>query len=222
MNETNLDYRTHTGNGSSTPAVVNLITSNFVDGKTYCNYSQFYAVRRSTGQNVFIGWDQDCKTITLPPTPTPTPTATPTPTPTPTITPTPTPGPTPTVNITEVGFTGDRKIKQLRVAGNPWIEDVDGTVPTWKASNNPKFPVAYLKGTSPTLWAKFSITPTLTNSQSAQIRVLKGNTPVTSSPIPVSLIGSEVRVNNIGIPFTSLETAPGANQFVKKSEYEFK
>ncbi len=222
MNETDLDYRTSTGNGSSVPAVVNLSTSNFVSGKTYCNYGQFYAVRRTTGQARFLRVDEDCKTIPLPPTPTPTPTPTPCdpvneP---PCQTPTPTPTSTPTVRITEVGFTGDRKIKRLRIEGNPWIEETDGTVPTWTTNNNPEFPVAYLKGTSPTLWAGFSITPTLTTSQTAQIRVLRENTPVTSSPIPVTLTGNQVRVNNIGIPFTNLETASGANQFVKKSEYE--
>jgi hypothetical protein len=227
MPETNLDYRISRGSGSSRAAVINLATFNFVDGKRYCNYSNYYAVRHSTNYWHFIGPDQDCKTIMVSSTPTPTPTPTPTitptptPTPTPTITPTPTPGPTPTVRITEVGFTGDRKIKQLKVAGNPWIEETDGTVPTWKATANPKFPVAYLKGTSPTLWAKFSITPTLTTSQSAQIRVLNGNIPLTSSPMTATLIGSEVRVNNIGIPFSNLEPDPRASVAVRKTDYEF-
>ena len=86
--ETDLDYRTSTGSGSSIAAVINLSTTNFVSGKTYCNYTNYFAVRRSTGQISYIGYFYDCKTIPLPPPP-----PTPTPTPPPTATPTPTPCP---------------------------------------------------------------------------------------------------------------------------------
>ena len=48
-----------TGNGSATPAVINMSTANFVNGMTYCNYTTFFAVRRSTGQITNIGWMQD-------------------------------------------------------------------------------------------------------------------------------------------------------------------
>ncbi len=87
--ETNLDYRTSTGNGSSVAAVMYLSTSNFVIGKTYCSYTNYFAVRRSGGQSSYIGYFQDCKKIT--PSPTPTPTTSPTPV----ITPTPSPTPCP-------------------------------------------------------------------------------------------------------------------------------
>lgn len=88
MNETNLDHRISTGNGSSVMAQIFLSTSNFVSGKTYCNYTNFFAILRSNGYVDYIGSLQDCKMIAAAPTPTPTPTATPTP-----VTPTPTPTP---------------------------------------------------------------------------------------------------------------------------------
>ncbi len=90
-NETDLDSKYNVGNGSVTAAVVNLLTSNFVGGKTYCNYTTPFAIRRSNGQRYSFPAGEQCRTI-IPPTPTPTPTATPTPTLTPTPCPSPVPG----------------------------------------------------------------------------------------------------------------------------------
>lgn len=105
--ETDLDFKASTGYSSYIDAVINLSTTNFVSGKTYCNYTNYFAVRRWGGQSSYIGFFQDCKTITASPTPTPTPpictplangslpqsdgSLPPCPTPTPTATPTPTP-----------------------------------------------------------------------------------------------------------------------------------
>jgi hypothetical protein len=148
------------------------------------------------------------------PTPSPTPTITPTPTPTPSPSPTPV---NPTVNITEAGFTGDRKIRQFKVSGQPYIDEPDGSTPTWKSNNNPEFPVAYRSGISPTMFAKFSISPALTGSRSAKIQVKKGLAVVTSFPIDVNLIGSAVSVSGFNIPFSGLER----DQFIKMGKYEF-
>lgn len=190
-----------------------MFTTNFVYGMTYCNYTNVLAINRYTGQSSFLRFFQDCKTISPPPTPTPTPTPNPTPTPVPT--PTPTPGLTPTVKVIEVGFTGDRLIRQYAVAGQPYI-DPDGTVPTWKRTNNPNFPVAYHKGVDPVLFAKFTISPAQSTSRPAQIRFRMGNK--WSSSKNVDLLGSSVSTSQIVMPFSNLETGP----FVKKSRYEFK
>ena len=253
--ETSLDAGQDFGMGYWDDAVVELFTTNYVPGKTYCTFSQhaiwsYYVIGGGGSywdpfgysfmqggwdgpwggspfgyyyvgtQRHFIGWTEACITIPIPPTPTPDPCdpqnfiegcATPTPTPS------PTPVPSPTVQISEVGFTGDRLIRRLGVSGEPYIDSPDGTTSTWKDNNNPDYPVAYLKGTSPILFAKFTIQPTLTSNVSAHVRIKRGGTIVTASNIPVTLTGSEIRVDNISIPFSNLES----DQYVKMSKYKF-
>lgn len=122
--ETDLDFRTSTGNGSSVAAVINLSTTNFVSGKTYCNYTNYFTVRRSTGQISYIGFIQDCKTIISSPTPTPTPPCTPLadgslpPCPTPTPTATPSPSPTVTISMIDVVEKHGEKVIMVSVANN--------------------------------------------------------------------------------------------------------
>lgn len=255
--ETSLDHGRMVGYADIIPAVVNLQTSNYVEGKTYCTFSQhavygyhYYVSGGSTWwfdpfrysfmsgstpwggfpftyyytipQRYRLGFTEACITIPFP---------NPTPTPTPgclssnplgceeTPTPTPTPQPSPTVKLKEVGFKGDRPIRQLEVSGNPYIEEptADGTVTTWRTDDNPDYPVAYMKGTDPVVFAKLTITPALQTSQSVLLRIKRGMGIVTSSNVTVNLVGSEVRTPDITIPFSNLESG----QFIKKSEYKF-
>jgi hypothetical protein len=136
---------------------------------------------------------------------------------TPTPTPTPTPTSTPTVGLSEVGFTGDRKIRRFEEQGQPYIDEPDGSTATWRRNNNPDFPVAYKKGTSPTLFAKLTISPPAVTAQNVQIRIIYRNAVVTST-INVPLLGNEVRVDGISIPFSNLESG----EFIKKGEYTFR
>lgn len=225
-NEIPLDSGYDVGYANIFDAEVYLFSTNYVEGKRYCTSSTHFVIDAYTGNRSVVARLSPCITIPIPPTPTPTPTPTPCdsdsgfvpcPTPTPTPTPTPAPTATPTVKITEVGFTGDRKIRQFEVSGQPYIDEPDGSTATWKTTGNPKFPVAYKKGTNLTLFAKFSITPTLTMSQAAQIRVKRDNSVVTSAPIDVTLIGNQIRVDDISIPFSNLESG----EFIRKKEYKF-
>lgn len=257
--ETSLDQGSMIGYADTIPAVVNLQTSNYLEGKTYCTYSQhaaygyYYYVSGGSSwwfdpfrytfmsggtpwggfpftyyytipRRYRLGTTQACVTIPFPD---------PTPTPTPGClgsnpigcqgTPTPTPTPNPTVKLNEVGFIGDRPIRQIKEVGNPYIEapDADGTVTTWHSNDNTKFPVAYKRGTNPTVFAKLTITPALTTAQTALLRIKRGDDVVTSSDVTVNLIGSEVRTTNMTILFSKLEDFATHPFIIKKGEYKF-
>lgn len=217
----------------------NLFAYPYIDGyhptfyalsnQTYCVNSRhgtwvlgFYNYRFSTSV---------CHTFPIPP---PTPTPTPTPdceplaegalpppcvTPTPTPPPNPLPSPTPAVKVNAVGFSGDKPIRQFNVLpGQPIIDESDGTVPTWARTDNPKHPVAYVRGpnASVTLFVDLGINPAQSTPRNATLQIKKGPVPIATN-IPVSIVGGAVRVSGISIPFSRLESG----QFVKMSEYEF-
>ncbi len=165
----------------------------------------------------------------LPPTPTPTPTPDcqpltagempPCVTPTATPPPSPLPTPSPVVKVNAVGFSGDKPIRQFNVLpGQPIIDEQDGTVPTWTKTNDPEFPVAYVRGPNATVtvFVDLGINPTQSTARNAMLRVKKGSVEL-ATDLPVSIVGGAVRVSGISIPYAKLESG----QFVKMSEYEF-
>jgi hypothetical protein len=58
--------------------------------------------------------------------------------------------------LTEVGFSGDHKIKR---DADATVIDTDDSTPIWKRDNSVDEPVAYTQGTNPTAFAKFNTQP---------------------------------------------------------------
>jgi hypothetical protein len=135
--------------------------------------------------------------------------------PTPTPTPTPTPAATPQVTITEVGFKSDHKIKKL---SDDTTIDPDDNASTWVSgrSTNIDFPVAYTKGTRPTIFAKLNVAQANSNYTTASVRVKQGSTVLaTVANVNMAANGS-VQISSI--PFT----ADLSDQtMVKMSKYTF-
>jgi len=119
------------------------------------------------------------------------------------------------VTITEVGFKSDHKIKKF---SDDTTIDPDDNAPTWVSgrSTNNEFPVAYTKGTRPTLFAKLNVAQANSNYTTASVRVKEGSTVLaTVANVNVAANGS-VQISSI--PFTadlSDET------MVKMSKYTF-
>jgi hypothetical protein len=68
-----------------------------------------------------------------------------------------------TVQITELGFTGDHLLTSVPswgAAAGPAIDAPDGSAPTWSLAGI-DLPVAYTKGTPPTMFARFLVTPAM-------------------------------------------------------------
>lgn len=137
------------------------------------------------------------------------------PTPTPTPTPPPPPAPTPKVTITEVGFKGDHKIKRF---SDDTVIDPDDNAPTWVVgrSTNDQFPVAYTKGTRPTIFAKLTVEQADSSYTTATVRVKLGDTVLATVPnVNVAANGS---VQLSSIPFSA--DLPDESK-VKMSKYTF-
>jgi len=70
--------------------------------------------------------------------------------------------------VEEVGFTGDHMI--TRWSSGVEIDDPDGSAPVWTSAGGASAPVCYTKGTPPTMFAKFTVTPSISPAIAA-IRV---------------------------------------------------
>ncbi len=205
--ETDLDSKYNVGYGSVTPAVVNLSTSNFVGGKTYCNYTVPFQIRRSTGQRRASPASEQCKTINIQPTPTPT------------ITPNPTPTPTPTpviIEVNSVGFGGDYPV--YKFPAGTLIPD-----PTWTkgSSTNAGNVVAYTKGTETSvmkLSANFTLTTPPVQGQpvNVKVRVKNQSSVIATTEYNISVTGSTFSLQDLQVT-TALEATPQ----VKKGNYTF-
>lgn len=220
FNETSLDSGISTGYGSSIAAELNLATSNFVNGKTYCDYTTTIAVRRSTGQTSVIDRRQDCKTINEPPpTPTPTPGCTPLTNgslpPCPSPTPTPTPTPTPIViEVNTVGFDVDYSVYKFLTG--ILIPD-----PTWTKGSpaNTGNVFAYKKGTETTalkLSAGFTLSSPPGQPLNAKVRVKYNGSPIAETNTSVLVSGSTFSIQDLQVT-SVLEATPR----VKKGNYTF-
>ena len=134
---------------------------------------------------------------------------------TPTPTPTPTTSPTPKLTVTEVGFKNDHKIK--RFADGTTIDAGDNE-PTWVAgrSTNDQFPVAYTKGTRPTIFAKLTVEQANSSYTSATVRVKNGDTVLAT--VPNVAVGSNGSVQLNSIAFSA--DLPDQTK-VKMSKYTF-
>lgn len=117
----------------------------------------------------------------------------------------------PTVEITEVGFTNDYRI--TRWTDGVAIDNPDGSAPTWKKTNNPNHPVAYTRGTMPTMFAKLTITPALTTNMTATIYVRRG-ADLIATKTNVTLSGSQVQV-------TGITTSVALENSTKSDSYGF-
>ncbi|HYW72033.1 MAG TPA: NBR1-Ig-like domain-containing protein [Pyrinomonadaceae bacterium] len=121
----------------------------------------------------------------------------------------------PTVTIKEVGFKGDHKIK--RFSDGSTIDPNDDS-PTWvkDRSNNNDFPVAYTRGTKPTIFAKVTVQQANSSYSTATVRVKNGDTVMAEVPgVNISQNG-DVTISNI--PFTV--DLPDSSA-VKMSQYTF-
>ena len=89
----------------------------------------------------------------------------------------------------------------------------NGIEPVWKSGDSSwRYPVAYTKGTRPTLVANITFSPPLTTSQATKIRAKKGGTVIATKDVTFS--GSGARVTDI-VAQADLEDTPK----VKKSTY---
>ena len=84
------------------------------------------------------------------------------------------------MKVVSVGFAGDHQITEF--ATNSEIDDPDGTAPLWKRAGNPDKPVAYTKNTSPTMFAEFTVTPSVSDPvENVMIRAKAGSTVIGSA-----------------------------------------
>jgi hypothetical protein len=97
----------------------------------------------------------------------------------------------PQVSVTAVGFTGGYQITVW-----PSGPTIDNTQPTWSVTNNPNYPVAYKINDTETLFATLSITPPLSTSMTARIKVFEGSNEIATKGNN-SLSGNSVTINNI-------------------------
>ena len=83
-----------------------------------------------------------------------------------------------------------------RFSNNTKIDDPDGSSPTWKKTNDPNDPVAYVKGSNITMFSKITITPSLSSPISVNLRVKSGGSVIATKD-NISLSGSQVNVTGI-------------------------
>jgi hypothetical protein len=211
--EGDLDYDEDIGFANWIPAQVELYSTQYHPDTTYTSLGEHLIRHWFYGTRYYLGYTFVC--IRTPAigcgTMNENGEAIPCPTPTPTPSPTPTP---PTVNVTDVGFTGDHTMRLYSTYGS--IDDPDGSTPTWVRGgiNNP---VAYTKGTNPTVFAKFTITPTPARSINALLRIKVGGNVITPAQnVPVTLSGNTVSVSGVTLNGSGL-----GNSMVKKGTYSF-
>ena len=219
--EGTLGYGHRVGYAEWIPAVVYLFSSQYHSDTNYTSLGEHYIRHWFYGTRYYLNYTGVC--ITTPP-----PSCGPTgengpadqcPGPTPTPTPIPTP---PTVQIQEVGFTtGNYTIR--RWASYPNVVNI--TNPTWvrNDSNNANNPVAYKKGTNPTVTAKLTITPTPSRSIDTLVRIKLGGNVITTQNTAVTLTSNTVTVTGIPIRAISTQSASGleSQASVKKGTYNF-
>ena len=107
------------------------------------------------------------------------------------------------VAIKELGFTSDHMISEW--PSGTKIDDPDGSAPVWKKDNNPNKPVSHTKNTNVTMFGKFAISPTLSDTLTGVGIRAKKNTVVFARKDNVSLTGDLVDVTGIA-GTTPLET----------------
>jgi hypothetical protein len=98
-------------------------------------------------------------------------------------------------SVTEVGFSGDHAISIWPPAADGTVTTIDvpdGTQPTWKATANPAYPVAYTLSTRPRVFGKAALTipPVLGTVTSVDLRATFQNQVVGLKPA-VPLSGSD-------------------------------
>ena len=77
------------------------------------------------------------------------------------------------VEVTELGFKGDHMI--TRWPSGVKVDDPDGSSPVWPAAAGSNAPVCFTTGTSPTMFAKFSVSPEVSPSiDSIKLQALCG------------------------------------------------
>jgi hypothetical protein len=133
--------------------------------------------------------------------------------------PTPTPVPPgasrPTVNITEVGFKDDHKIKRL--TDDSTIDPSDNA-PTWvkNRSTNNEFPVAYTKSTRPKIFATINVSGANSSYPSGTVRVKKDSTVLATIPNVAVSANGNVSLNDISFTADLSDASK-----VKRSKYDF-
>lgn len=123
--------------------------------------------------------------------------------------------PKPSVKIQSVGFKNDAPIK--RITDGTLIDD-DDTKPTWVRGrdNDDKYPVAYTKGTIPTIFGKFLVSSPVTGVGTVTIQMKVGSTVYAEIPnVNVSAAG-EVSFDNV----TLNAQLPNSN-ITRMTKYDF-
>jgi hypothetical protein len=111
------------------------------------------------------------------------------------------------IQLTELGFTGDHMITSVPGWGaspGPTIDDPDGSAPVWSDAGV-RHPVAYTKGTAPTMFARFRVTPAMTRPvPDVEVRAKVDNVVIgsasglTMTGTFIESAGGVGRVNGIG------------------------
>lgn len=106
------------------------------------------------------------------------------------------------IELTELGFTGDHMIASVigwGAAPGPNIDDPDGSTPVWTSAGTAD-PVAYTKGTAPSMFARFLVAPAIAPAVSNVMLRAKVDGTIVGMASGLTMSGS------------AIESAPGSGR----------